>query len=739
MQPLRDQGRFKVGVDRKRRDQKPRVLLSCTSCREKKLKCNRRDPCDNCQKKGQEKDCSYSATKKVSQQSHGTHSDCEARIRNLETRLLQLESAFQNQQSSQRCIATDGPYKTSQTTEEHVGELSLAEIYEPEVMLSESAGSRSFNQNHWRAIMKHATCNIDTNEDVTSRYEPIQTPMLLRGTLGATDMESLLRALPPRDVADELTLRYLDSGESSLSAFLTFDLLCGRHALYDGYWYNNFWDNQFDVSRAWLALLYGILLLGVWIEHSMNPETAEEEPPEIFNYYKKHCCTALISSNYTTPGRYKVEAATLYLGVEYLSSDGLKTSVSILVSMVSRLAIMMGYHRDPQLYPQLSTFEGEMRRRLWLILSMIDYFVAWQSGLPTVIPKGIADTAPPRILFDEDFDANTENLPPSTLDHETSTNISYVIAQERLIMTANTITQSSEAYPSPQRTISFEQQLEAAWSQVPAYLKQGSLHAIDADTMIRILTLEMTYQRARCILHRPYLVNSRGDPAYKLFRVECVHAAQRILHCQIELFQGILSQPQCRHKVWFGISRSICDCLTAAMVISLEILSRFKRNELIDHGSSDELIQTVKASRLSWEQCPRPSMETMKAASILGNMLRLIDINDKRFERHITGPSIPASENMGNLLRHDVDRDHDLSHESTTYNSNQPVQQPVQSHETFTNISAFDMIDFVRPPPPKRPKSSTTSNVILKTLWDQEMQNLSHISTENEEFGGLYS
>ncbi|KAJ5272880.1 hypothetical protein N7478_008005 [Penicillium angulare] len=417
---------------------------------------------------------------------------------------------------------------------------------------------------------------------------------------------------------------------------------------------------------------------------------AEEEPPEILNYYKKQCCIALISSNYTTPGPYKVQAATLYLGVENLSSDGLKTSVSILVSMVFRLAIMMGYHRDPKLYPKVSIFEGEMRRRVWLSLSMIDYFIAWQSGLPTVIPKGIDDTASPRILFDEDFDSKTEILPPSTPDRELSSNISYVIAQERLIMAANTITRSSEAYPFLQRTISLEQQLKAAWSQVPVNLKQRLLLIIDSDTMIHILTLEMTYQRARCILHRPYLVNSRDDPAYKLFRIECVHAAQRVLHCQIELLQGILSQPQCRHKVWFGISRSICDCLTAAMVISLEILSRFKSNELIDHGSSEELIQTVKSSRIYWEQCPRPSMETNKAASILRHMLRLIDINDRRVERHITGSNIKTSENVENVIH--VDRDYDSPNEPIPYNSSQPVQ----SHETFANISAFDLIDFVR-------------------------------------------
>ncbi|KAJ5272879.1 hypothetical protein N7478_008004 [Penicillium angulare] len=220
MESLLAQKRSRVGVDRKRRDQKPRVFPSCTSCREKKLTCNRRDPCDKCQKKGQETNCYYSGTRSI-QQSHETHSDCEARMRNLESRLLQLEAEAQNQHCSLRCLSTPGSHETSQATEEHVGEALLADMYEPEVMLVENAGSRSFNRNHWRAITKHATRDIDANEDVMPQYEPIQIPMLLRGTLGVDDMETLLRVLPPRDIADALVLRYLDSAEPSLSRGLT--------------------------------------------------------------------------------------------------------------------------------------------------------------------------------------------------------------------------------------------------------------------------------------------------------------------------------------------------------------------------------------------------------------------------------------------------------------------------------------------------------------------------------------
>lgn len=422
----------------------------------------------------------------------------------------------------------------------------------------------------------------------------------------------------------------------------------------------------------------------------MNPETAESPPPEIFNYYHEKCAVALTLSNYAAPGKYKIEAATIHLGVEYLLSDGLKTGVSVLLSMVARLAIMMGYHRDLRIYPGLSPFEGEMRRRLWLILSLIDYFVAWQSGLPIVIPKGISDTAPPRIVLDQDLDVNMASLPFSQSETEILNKLTYLIAQERLLEAANLVTENLEACPFLEKTIYLEQKLEEAWTDVPANLKRSTECQVGCDTMVCILTLEMTYQRARCILYRRYLISGRDERKYNLFRVECIQAARNILHCQTELFQGIFSKPQHRHKVWFGISRSVCDCLTAAMVISVAIINRVKRGQLIGgHISSDEPFETLKASYTSWKHCPRPSAETIKATEILKTMLSLIESNTGIGNR-ISATDINLTEQA----------EQDAWLNNSAYNSSQVtscnLSPPMQSFDISTPFSGFDMIDFVR-------------------------------------------
>ncbi|OQE16212.1 hypothetical protein PENSTE_c025G02481 [Penicillium steckii] len=626
-------------VDRKRRNQKPRVLLSCTTCREMKLRCNRAFPCDNCQKRGLEAGCHYNTERALPEQRHHLHSECERKIQELQSQLLRLKSESQAERCSRSAINSPdlNPIETIQTAEP-----TYKSTTDSQILVPESESTYSINGNHWQAMMRNATENL-LNSDNSNSYETgcTQVPQLLQGVSKETTLEDLLMGLPARNIVDALVSRCLDTAEPSLMIVHapTFKRECVE-----------FWNNPSGVSRAWLALLFGILSCSVWMDHSMDPEMHRKPHPKVFTHYRQKCIAALISSNYTTPGRYKLEAATIHLGVEYLQSDGLKTDISILMSIVSRLALMMGYHRDPSIYVQLSHFEKEMRRRVWLILSLIDYFVSWQSGLPTVFPVGLSNVAPPETFIREDSDRNTEDFLLSNPDRMISVNITFALAQVRLMRAANAIIESIDADSMSTSTFHLEQQLDTAWAHVPAYLKGSATSRSDCHTGLQVLTLEMTYHRARCILYRRHLLKERRNPKYKLFRTECVHAAQRVLHCQTELFQGIFSQPQFRHKVWFGISRSICDCLTAAMVISLEIINRTKNNEFIGHGSLEELVETLRISHLSWEQCSRPSPETIKAAGILKKMLSLIDQSDSVLHRPQIDSSLIIHEHHNRLV-----------------------------------------------------------------------------------------
>ncbi|CAI7570017.1 unnamed protein product [Penicillium glandicola] len=350
-----------------------------------------------------------------------------------------------------------------------------------------------------------------STEDGATDVESRSLSPVLFGFVKEAGINDFLAALPPRNDADALVSYCLDSGEPSLIHI---------HGPTFKAEYEEFWKSPSTVSLAWLSLLFGIFSCGVFIQHSLTPGTAETVLPKIFDFYRTKCATALTNSNYTIPGRYKVEAAVTYLGVEYLQSDDLRTGISVLIGVVSRVAIVMGYHRDPDIYPELSVFEREMRRRTWLVLVVLDYIIALRTGLLPVIQRGPGNATRPRNLLDDDLGPSVTILPPERPNTETA-NISFMVAMDQMLSIASEVTDAASEFPlTLEKTMELNNRLEATWNQIPAPWKMDSSNEATGgdDATIQRFSLGMTYQRARCILHRQHLVTQRGDRDFNALR-----------------------------------------------------------------------------------------------------------------------------------------------------------------------------------------------------------------------------
>lgn len=414
---------------------------------------------------------------------------------------------------------------------------------------------------------------------------------------------------------------------------------------------------------AWLALFYSILSCAIYIEHTTNLEDTNPELPGMFHVYRKNCAIALAKANFVSPGRYKVEAAIMYLGIEYLCSNNLKTGVSMLLGVVSRLAIMMGYHREPRLYhPQICCFEAEMRRRAWLLLLSIDSIVAWQTGLPRVIPRKLGDVTLPRNLLDSDFGPDTTVLPPSRPANQDVSNIMYISAMEQMLFVVDEVKDMvSGCAVVPETTQELSLLLERIKSSLPSIFQLRPREAREPNDgrIIERYCSEITYQHARCILHRQYLTTAGSEPHGK-FRSICVDAARQILALQSELLQRVLAESHSRHRAWFGLSRSISTCLTATMVICLEVINQSRDGSSSNDHVRSELIELLKSSHMSWKLSPRPSLETMKAAEIIGTMLGLLGASIMDIlpplpgDEEGQGSSTELTENTSPNLIHDM-------------------------------------------------------------------------------------
>jgi hypothetical protein len=104
----------------------------------------------------------------------------------------------------------------------------------------------------------------------------------------------------------------------------------------------------------------------------------------------------------------------------------------LLSGTMMRLALQQGYHRDPSQFPNLSVFQGEMRRRIWSAVSQHDLLFSIQIGLPKCIRYAECDTQPPRNLYEEELYEDMKELPPSRPVSE-DTEISYQVVKLQIM------------------------------------------------------------------------------------------------------------------------------------------------------------------------------------------------------------------------------------------------------------------------------------------------------------------
>ncbi|CAG7925578.1 unnamed protein product [Penicillium olsonii] len=308
----------------------------------------------------------------------------------------------------------------------------------------------------------------------------------------------------------------------------------------------------------------------------------------------------------------------------------MKTSVSVLLAICIRLATLMGYHRDAKSYSEITVFDAEMRRRVWLFLQVTDSIVAWQTGVPRIISQKIGDTAFPTNLLDEDFGPSDMRLPPPRPDNHLASGVVYLLAAERVLSVSSEITDAiSVKTLSHEETSLLNQKLEDAMDKVPSILRiPSNPDPTNQNLNLHGYTLEITFQRARCILHRQYLVAHRNEQKFENLRQICVDSAQQILQHQTTLFQGIVHQARLHSRPCFSASISISNCLTAAMVLCFEIICLSRENLAPDVEYRADLVRLLKNSYETWRCFPKASFETSKAADTIASMLALVHSDD---------------------------------------------------------------------------------------------------------------
>ena len=181
--------------------------------------------------------------------------------------------------------------------------------------------------------------------------------------------------------------------------------------------YHQFWQNPSEAPLEWIALLFMVTGLGVFFSKFQSPHELESDSPmpalDRFRQYRGAAGWALIWSKYSQPNFTTLQAFLLYVEAEFLVNRRHQMNCYMLSSVCIRLMLKMGLHRDPDKLPNISVYEGEMRRRLWHLAVQIDLLVSFYLGLPCMMHGIESDTRMPRHLMDSDFDETSTELPPA--------------------------------------------------------------------------------------------------------------------------------------------------------------------------------------------------------------------------------------------------------------------------------------------------------------------------------------
>ncbi|KAL9067961.1 MAG: hypothetical protein Q9157_006646 [Trypethelium eluteriae] len=449
--------------------------------------------------------------------------------------------------------------------------------------------------------------------------------------VGHAKMQSksqLLDAMPEKPVVDRLVLEWFNSYDPFLHLI---------HAPTFQDEYKNFWKDPQRTPTMWIGLLCGIMSLAVFFRH--RAEGSGCQPPravmDTMKRYRTMAESAMVIADYTTGKPYTIECMMVTAANQHLLSVGNQCNVWVMLGLTIRLALRMGFHRDPSHFPEIGFMQGEMRRRVWHLLTQLDVLISFQLGLPSMIRSIPSDIKPPHNLLDADFDMNTKE-PPQPRPLSEMTPVSYSIAKWRICAVFAEACDASLAVtePSYAEVLDLDKRMREAYGLIPPTLRVRPMDQSVTDTPEIIMcrfNLELLYLKSQCVLHRRFLNESQTDTRHTYSRKTCLEAAFECLKYHKIIHDAVQSGGHLERFRWYMSSITSHNFLLAAMIICLELTTYHEADATAANAmreqlswNQDEAIALLKTSYVIWKSVRGLSKDSAKACGILGVLLRKV-------------------------------------------------------------------------------------------------------------------
>ncbi|KAK4978767.1 hypothetical protein LTR42_001267 [Elasticomyces elasticus] len=658
------------------KQKRARSQLSCAPCRTGKLKCNREKPhCDQCIKRTREGQCLYIPPPVK----HKPVQNVKGRIRQLEELVVDLmnqnnvTTGPQHQKKQQRDNRHESTNSHDQPTPPSDNEISPqfsastersqqygSDEQTPPENDDVDATTTPFGQmrisrneisyvgdSHWNAILnsisdlKRDLGDDDEDEPIGQNCEgnplgrsstnrvggwyaaegdnvesaaPTAGLGFMMGNTQAVTREELIAGVPEKKTADRLLSLWFNSPDPFKGII---------HAPTFQEEYKRFWRSPKDTPTMWLGLLHAILSLA----SSFGLRDADPSSPQAqkvlqeTNKYHAFSGSAAVLADFTKPREYTIEC--LIIHTAGLRSNNAFVNVWLMLGLIVRLALRMGYHRDAKHYPSITPFHGEMRRRAWAGISMIDVLISFQLGLPSMVKTIQSDTQPPRNLLDRDFNLATTVLPPSRGPDELTPS-SYTRAKLGITRVFANAAELSHATipPSYEDLMHLDHQLEEAKANIPPLLQMPDISELVTDPAEQLMcrfNLDLLYLKTKTVLHRRYILtplSQLSSEEQKLgigrSRKVSLECALRVLQHHHTIYAASQAGGQLESVKWYMGSISTHDFLLAAMIICLELSTQVTASKYLLVNPSGHrcpirgaLIEALEKSHSIWTESSR--------------------------------------------------------------------------------------------------------------------------------------
>lgn len=339
-----------------------------------------------------------------------------------------------------------------------------------------------------------------------------------------------------------------------------------------------------------------------------------------------------------------IEAMLVYSMTEYADESDDDIGTWLLSGYVLRLALQQGYHRDPSQHPNISVFDGEMRRRIWCCVTQHELLFSVKIGLPKGIRYSECDTSPPRNLNEDELFEDMTELPPSRPDTE-HTDMSYFVVKHRIMQTYGKVIEFLHVVePQPyNQVLRLDSLLLETHQNVPSHFRLYAFDKMQDIPSYQIMERCMIHafsHKAVCLLHRKYWNELPSDRIglNNYSRERCVGSSMALLDQQAAMHHASYPEGPLSGLKWYQFAIINHDFLLAAVIICLDLtmINRQKGDLSATAAKTLEKINAIKRAKSIWEEIIHCCRDARRPVVILTNALN--KFSDANMESSLSTP-----------------------------------------------------------------------------------------------------